>query len=201
MAEEDAVDGAHGHGDDADQVAIGGIDLGGPGAIGGGDAFAEGGVMVEVSLADATGSGLGQLVVAQQEVDAVGELTLQGGDEVEELVRLRAGQPALRSDNVHPYYVCDADRVLAFHRWLPPGQDVVVVATLAESTWWNYHLGFPLAGFWQEVFNSDVYDNWVNPWAAGNSGGVQADGPPMHGFAASASLVIPANGIVVFARG
>ncbi|MBW8065805.1 MAG: 1,4-alpha-glucan branching protein [Ferrovum sp.] len=133
---------------------------------------------------------------------------LNDGDEVmvdhlrftQELVRLRASQPALRSDNVHPYYVSDADRVLAFHRWLPTSQDVVVVATLAESTWWSYHLGFPSAGFWREVFNSDVYDNWVNPWVAGNGGGVQADGPPMHGFATSASVVIPANTIVVFAR-
>jgi 1,4-alpha-glucan branching enzyme len=133
---------------------------------------------------------------------------LNGGDKVladhlrftQELVQLRTSQPALRSDNVHPYYICDADRVLAFHRWLPTGQDVVVVATLAESTWWSYQLGFPLAGFWREAFNSDVYDNWVNPWVAGNGGGVQADGPPMHGFTASASLVIPANGIVVFTR-
>ena len=133
---------------------------------------------------------------------------LNAGDKVmadhlrftQELVRLRATQPALRSDNVHAYYVSDADRVLAFHRWLPTGQDVVVAATLAEGTWWTYQLGFPVPGLWREVFNSDVYDNWVNPWVAGNGGGVQVGGPPMHGFAASASVVIPANGIVVFAR-
>jgi 1,4-alpha-glucan branching enzyme len=134
--------------------------------------------------------------------------SLDAGDQVmtdhlrftQDLVRLRASQPALRSDNVHAYYVSDADRVLAFHRWLPSGQDVIVVATFAESTWWSYHLGFPLTGFWREVFNSDVYDNWVNPWVAGNDGGIEAAGPPMHGFAASASVVIPANGLVVFAR-
>ena len=133
---------------------------------------------------------------------------LDAGDKVmadhlrftQDLVRLRAAQPALRSDNVHPYYVSDADRVLAFHRWLPTGEDVVVVATLAESTWWSYRLGFPQPGAWREAFNSDVYDNWVNPSVAGNGGAIQADGPPMHGFAASASVVIPANAIVVFAR-
>lgn len=133
---------------------------------------------------------------------------LNAGDKVmtdylrftQDLVRLRSDQPALRSDTVHPYYVSDTDRVLAFHRWLPSGKDVIVVATLAESTWWNYDLGFPIGGFWQEVFNSDVYDTWVNPWVAGNGGGVQANGPPMHGFSASASVVIPANAIVVFAR-
>ena len=135
-------------------------------------------------------------------------ISLDAGDQVmtdhlrftQDLVRLRGSQPALRSDNVHAYYVSDADRVLAFHRWLPSGQDVIVVATFAESTWWSYHLGFPLTGFWREVFNSDVYDNWVNPWAAGNNGGIEAQGPPLHGFAASASVVIPANGVVVFAR-
>jgi 1,4-alpha-glucan branching enzyme len=119
----------------------------------------------------------------------------------QDLLRLRQNQPALRGDNVHAFYASDTDRVLAFHRWLNgTGQDVIVVATLAESTWWSYNLGFPAAGFWTEVFNSDVYDNWVNPLVAGNGAGVQADGPPLHGFATSASVVIPANGVVVFAR-
>jgi 1,4-alpha-glucan branching enzyme len=51
-----------------------------------------------------------------------------------------------------------------------------------------------------EAFNSDVYNNWVNPLVAGNAGGVTADGPPMHGLAASASVVVPANGVVVFVK-
>jgi 1,4-alpha-glucan branching enzyme len=120
----------------------------------------------------------------------------------QDLIRLRGSQPALRSDNVNAYYASDSDRVLAFHRWLEEtGQDVIVVASLSESTWWRYDLGFPAGGFWREVFNSDVYDNWVNPWVAGNGIGIQASGAPMHGFAASAAIVIPANGVVVFARG
>jgi 1,4-alpha-glucan branching enzyme len=119
----------------------------------------------------------------------------------QDLLHLRQAQPALRGDNVNPFYASDADRVLAFHRWLDgTGRDVIVVATFAESTWWNYNIGFPAAGFWAEVFNSDVYDNFVNPLVAGNGGGIQASGPSMHGFTASASVVIPANGVVVFAR-
>jgi len=51
------------------------------------------------------------------------------------------------------------------------------------------------------VFNSDVYENWVNPMTAGNGGAINASGPPMHGFGTSASVVIPANGFVVFTRG
>jgi 1,4-alpha-glucan branching enzyme len=119
----------------------------------------------------------------------------------QDLIRLRWNHPALRGDNVNPFYVHDANRVIAFHRWLEgTGQDVVVVATLSETTWYNYNVGFPGSGAWAEVFNSDVYDNWVNPIVAGNGGGITASGAPMNGFSASASIVIPANGFVVFAR-
>jgi 1,4-alpha-glucan branching enzyme len=119
----------------------------------------------------------------------------------QDLIRLRQTAPALRGDNVHPYYVSDDDRVLAYHRWIDNvGSDVIVVATFAEATWWDYALGFPFPGQWAEVFNSDVYDNWVNPWVAGNGGAIEATGGPLHGFSASASIVIPANGMVVFAR-
>ena len=119
----------------------------------------------------------------------------------QDAVKLRADYPGLRGDNVHPYWFSDQDRVLAFHRWLEgTGQDVIVVATLSDTTWWGYEIGFPSGGYWKEVFNSDVYDNWVNPIVAGNGGGIEASGSPMHGFATSASVVIPANGVVVFAR-
>jgi 1,4-alpha-glucan branching enzyme len=119
----------------------------------------------------------------------------------QDLIRLRWNYPALRGDNVNPFHVHNQNRVIAFHRWLEgSGQDVIVVATLAENTWYNYGIGFPFAGLWREVFNSDVYDNWVNPIVAGNGGGINASGPPLHGFQSSANIVIPANGLVVFAR-
>ena len=73
--------------------------------------------------------------------------------------------------------------------------------TFAETTWHGYELGFPFPGLWRERFNSDVYDHWVNPQVAGNGGSVVAGGRGLHGFAASAPIVIPANGVVVFARG
>ena len=119
----------------------------------------------------------------------------------QELIRLRWNQPALRGDNVNPFHIHNENRVLAYHRWLDEsGQDVVIVATLSESTWYNYAIGFPFAGRWAEIFNSDVYDNWVNPIVAGNGGSISVSGPPLHGLPASAPIVIPANGFVVFAR-
>ena len=119
----------------------------------------------------------------------------------QDLILLRWHQPALRGDSVNAFHVHDGNRVIAFHRWLDSGQDVVVVATLSDTTWYNYSIGFPYPGHWAEIFNSDVYENWVNPAVAGNGGGINAWGPPMHGFGASANVVIPANGFVVFARG
>lgn len=119
----------------------------------------------------------------------------------QDLIRLRWNQPALRGENVNPFHVHNQNRVIAFHRWLEgTGQDVIVVATLAESTWYTYAIGFPFPGQWTEAFNSDVYDNFVNPIVAGNGGAISASGPPLHAFPASANIVIPANGFVVFTR-
>ena len=119
----------------------------------------------------------------------------------QELIGLRWDRPALRGDNVNPFHVHNLNRVIAFHRWLEStGDDVVVVGTLSENTWWSYQIGFPSPGRWREIFNSDVYENWVNPMTGGNGGGIDASGPPLHGFPASANIVIPANGFVVFAR-
>jgi len=118
-----------------------------------------------------------------------------------DLVRLRRDLPALRSDNVHAFYQSDKDRVIAYHRWREgTGDDVIVVASFSETTWTGYEIGFPSRGFWKERFNSDVYDHWINPLVAGNSGGTVAEGRALHGFAASAAIVIPANSVVVFTR-
>ena len=119
-----------------------------------------------------------------------------------DLIRLRRDLPALRSDNVRAFYQSDSDRVIAYHRWREgSGDDVIVVASFAETTWTGYRLGFPAGGIWKERFNSDVYDHWVNPQVAGNGGGVFAEGRALHGFPASAPIVIPANSVVVFVKG
>jgi 1,4-alpha-glucan branching enzyme len=123
-----------------------------------------------------------------------------------ELIALRRRHPALRAEGLDAYYTHNANRVLAFHRWVEGvGRDVIVVASLSESTYWGYQLPFPVGGYWNEVFNSDSYDSLpaaggYNPSAAGNTWGVTSDGPPLAGFPNSANLVIPANGLLVLAR-
>jgi 1,4-alpha-glucan branching enzyme len=118
-----------------------------------------------------------------------------------ELITLRRSLPGLNGEGVHTFLHHNIDRVIAFQRWVEGvGEDVVVVASLNEFTFYQYVVGFPGPGRWREVFNSDVYDHWVNPIVAGNGGQVFADGPAAQGLPFSASVVIPANGLLVFAR-
>src|SRR5215213_4322349 len=120
-----------------------------------------------------------------------------------DLMWLRRKQPALRGEGINVFHVHNDNRVIAVHRWLPGiGRDVVVVASLNETTFYDrsYRIGFPRDGRWNEVFNSDVYDQWVNPNVQGNAGGMTADGPEWDGLPASAGITLPANSILVFAR-
>jgi 1,4-alpha-glucan branching enzyme len=120
-----------------------------------------------------------------------------------DLLSLRRRHPALRADPIYVYPPDNANRVLAYQRWVPGlGRDVVVVACLREASFYDnsYELGFPQPGHWYEVFNSDFYDHLPNQWVIGNAGGIDAGGGPLHGLPFSAAITIPANGLLVFAR-
>jgi 1,4-alpha-glucan branching enzyme len=120
---------------------------------------------------------------------------------VTDLVRLRRAQPALRAPGARVSRVQNYDRIIVLHRWVEgEGRDVVVIASLDEAPKHGYGIGLPFAGEWRELFNSDVYDNFPNPAAVGNGGAVQAAGPPLDGFGASAVLTLPANGVIMLAR-
>jgi 1,4-alpha-glucan branching enzyme len=118
-----------------------------------------------------------------------------------ELVTLRWRYPGLRGQGFRVLHAGDRDRVLAYHRWVEDeGHDVIVVVHLSTFNRFDYRVGFPGEGPWSEVFNSDVYENWVNPNVAGNGGRVFAATHPLHGFDYSAPLTLPANSVLVFAR-
>ena len=120
---------------------------------------------------------------------------------VQDLVRLRRRLPGLAGDGVRVPQVHEADRVIVLHRWVEgEGRDVVVVASLAETTREAYPIEMPHPGHWHEVFNSDVYDHFPNPWAAGNPGGVTADGPPGAVYPHTARVRVPTNSVIVLAR-
>ena len=94
------------------------------------------------------------------------------------------------------------DRVLVLHRWLEwQGADVIIVVSFDENTKYNYRIGLPFAGAWREYLNSDYFDNLPNPDTAGNNGWIVAEAIPLDGFAASASITIPANGALFLVAG
>lgn len=117
-----------------------------------------------------------------------------------EMVGTRRALRALRRGGCNVFHVNGAARVLAVHRWIEgTGEDVVVVASLQETHQFGYELGLP-GGRWREIFNSDVYDHWVNPQVVGNGGEVFAATPGLHGFSHRATLTLPANSVLVLAR-
>ncbi len=118
-----------------------------------------------------------------------------------ELLACRRNAPGLMGQGFRVVHAHDQNRVLAFHRWVEgQGHDVMVIAHLAPFHRFGYRIGFPSGGDWRETFNSDVYENWVNPGVVGNGGWMTADPHPMHECAFSAELVLPANSILVFTR-
>lgn len=118
-----------------------------------------------------------------------------------DLIRLRRSYPALRGDCARVSHASDFERALVLHRWLEgSGQDVIVVASCDELPKHGYAIGVPSEGLWREIFNSDVYDRFPNRNAIGNGGSVSAWREPRDGFAASAALSIPANGVIVLAK-
>jgi 1,4-alpha-glucan branching enzyme len=118
-----------------------------------------------------------------------------------ELVWLRRRHPALRGEGIKIISMENGLRVLVFQRWVQGvGRDVVIVASLNEATQYSYRIPLSAGGRWYEVFNSDVYENWVNPGAAGNGGSIYAEDVGLNGLTHSASITVPANSVLVFAR-
>lgn len=122
---------------------------------------------------------------------------------VRDLCWLRRRRGALTGGGINVFHVHNQNRVIALQRWVEGvGQDVVIVASLSEDTYYgkSYRVGFPAPGHWHEIFNSDIYENFFNHGAHGNYGGIDTEPRPLHGFAQSAGITIPANGVVMFAR-
>lgn len=116
-----------------------------------------------------------------------------------DLLGLRWQYAALRGQGFRVVHSHDQNRVLAFQRWVEgAGHDVIVVVHLATFHRFDYRIGFPRGGEWHEIFNSDVYENWMNPHVVGNGGRVVAEPQPLHDFGYSAALVLPANSLLVF---
>jgi 1,4-alpha-glucan branching enzyme len=119
---------------------------------------------------------------------------------VRELIALRKALRVLREGSIHTYHVHNDNRILGFRRGMENEREIVVVASFNDNVFDRYEMGFPQSGGWREIFNSDAYENFVNPSCKGNYGYIVAQGPSMHSMPVSATITIPANSILVFEK-
>ena len=74
---------------------------------------------------------------------------------------------------------------------------VLVVCNCTPVPRYNYRVGVPFGGFWEEVLNSDAVDYGGS--GVGNLGGVEAEPVPVHGRPWSLPLTLPPLGAVILA--
>jgi 1,4-alpha-glucan branching enzyme len=75
-----------------------------------------------------------------------------------------------------------------------PSDKIMIVCNFTPTTYYNYRVGAPESGYWQEILNSDAADYWGS--GQGNFGGKSTDPVACHGQNQSLSLTIPPLGIL-----
>lgn len=112
-----------------------------------------------------------------------------------ELIRLRLNNPALRSRNFEPIHTNNSDRIIAFRRYTPD-QEFLIIASLNNQPFNKpgYYIFHPSLSSknWREVFNSDA-----GPYGGSNWGNA---GRMFYAHEGHLTVIVPANGFVVFKR-
>ncbi|MGQ9688745.1 MAG: 1,4-alpha-glucan branching protein GlgB [Desulfobaccales bacterium] len=122
---------------------------------------------------------------------------------VMDLNRVYRQEPALYELDFDPagfqWIDCtDVDHsVISFLRRGQSTQDLIlVVANFTPETHYNYRVGAPRSGYWQELLNSDSPLYWGS--GQGNLGGLEASPLPFHGQPYSLNLTLPPLATVFF---
>ena len=124
---------------------------------------------------------------------------------VRDLNALYCGTPALHVNDTRPEGFAwlesnDADAsIYAYIRRGLPDDPLVVVALNMTPVERRYRLGFPVAGQWDEVLNSDA--DRYGGGNRGNMGGVLTEATGWHGQAQSALVTLPPLSAVFFRQG
>jgi 1,4-alpha-glucan branching enzyme len=75
---------------------------------------------------------------------------------------------------------------------------VLVICNFTPVPRFNYRIGVPAGGFWEEVLNSDAKEYGGS--GVGNAGGAEASQIPFHGRPYSLSLTLPPLGVLFFKK-
>jgi 1,4-alpha-glucan branching enzyme len=114
-----------------------------------------------------------------------------------DLMNVRLGNCGFRSNaGYQVHHVDDTNNVIAVHRWCDNGNDLIIVASFNNSDLYNYQIGFPQAGTWYELLNSQASVYLGN--GLGNGGSVTAINTPFGAMPDSAWITIPQMGLLVF---
>jgi 1,4-alpha-glucan branching enzyme len=73
-------------------------------------------------------------------------------------------------------------------------EKVMAICNFVPTPWYNYRIGVPENGIWQEILNSDA--SLYGGSSQGNMGKVKATPAPIHGFDFSINVTIPPLGIL-----
>jgi 1,4-alpha-glucan branching enzyme len=107
----------------------------------------------------------------------------------------------LKGQGMNVFHLNDGAKVIAYHRFQNGGanDDVVIVANFKNTTWNNYRIGFPRAGNWSVVFNSDWtgYSSLFSNVACPN---VTTTSPSYDGFAQSGTVNLGPYSVVILAK-
>jgi 1,4-alpha-glucan branching enzyme len=121
---------------------------------------------------------------------------------VEDLNRCYRQEPALFTRDFTPagfeWIDCNdvMQSVITFLRKGRGGELVLVACNFTPMPRYNYRVGVPAGGYWQEVLNSDAVDYGGS--GHGNLGGQEAAPIPCHGRSHSLNLTLPPLGVVFF---
>ena len=121
---------------------------------------------------------------------------------VSELNRIYRENPALwQLDHEHGGFtwldgVAAQSNVLTYLRWDERGNPIAVAVNFAGHPHYDWNIGLPKAGKWQEILNTDAAD--FGGSGVGNMGGVEASGEGANGQPNSAKINIPPLGAVWF---
>ncbi len=117
--------------------------------------------------------------------------------------RLYRSEPALYQIDFQPkgfewidFHDADNSIVVFVRRAQRPEDHVVVACNFTPTPHPKYRIGFPEAGVYNEIFNSD--SELFGGSNMGNGGAIYAEEKSSHGRAASCEIVLPPLGVVVF---
>ena len=107
----------------------------------------------------------------------------------------------LRGPFVNVHHLDEPGKVLAFHRWDAggPGDDVVVIANLANRSYPDYRVGFPRPGTWQLRCNTD-WKGYSPDFGAQDAFDTVAADSPADGMAWSAGVGLPPYTALIYSQ-